>query len=127
MGHGTTVPGEFDIDLVIYSRGTFVRTNMKLHSYHSICHIMFDILLSLDISGREVLETESLFQKWLRKLHAFLKKKQGYSFKNMTKRSVQFRYKDKVDVDLLVSPYWNNKDEFYMFLRDDVPRDRRDE
>ena len=21
MGHGTTVPGEFDIDLVIYSRG----------------------------------------------------------------------------------------------------------
>ena len=28
MGHGTTVPNEFDIDLVIYSRG-------KLQLYHS--------------------------------------------------------------------------------------------
>lgn len=100
MGHGTTVPGEFDIDLVIYSR---------------------------DISGREVLRSASLFQPWLRKLHAFLQNKRGYSFKKMTKRSVQFRYKDKVDVDLLVSPYWSNKDEFYMFLRDEVPRDQRDD
>ena len=39
----------------------------------------------------------------------------------MTKRSIQFRYKDKVGVDLLVSPYWKNKNEFYKFLRDEVP------
>ena len=74
-----------------------------------------------------MLQSASLFQPWLRKLHAFLKHKWGYSFKKMTKRSVQFRYKDKVDVDLLVSPYWNSKDEFYEFLRDEVPCDRRDE
>ena len=90
---------------------------------------MFEALciLSLDISGREVLQSRSLFQPWLKKLHAFLQKKEGYSFKKMTKRSVQFRYKDKVDVDLLVSPYWNNKHEFYSFLRDEVPRDQHDE
>ena len=25
LGHGTVVPGEFDIDLVLYSRGTYIR------------------------------------------------------------------------------------------------------
>ena len=98
---------------------------VHLHMSYHICYTT--LIANVDISGREVLRSASLFQPWLRKLHAFLQNKQGYSFKKMTKRSVQFRYKDKVDVDLLVSPYWSNKDEFYMFLRDEVPRDRRDE
>lgn len=74
-----------------------------------------------------MLDSGELFRPWLRKLHAFLEKTLGdwYHFIRMTKRSVQFRYKDKVDVDLLVSPYWDNKDQFYTFLLR-VPPDQRD-
>ena len=81
----------------------------------------------VDIKGRDVLYSRSLFQPWLTKLHNFLRTKSGYSFKQMRKHSLQFTYKGKVDVDLLVSPYWEDKDEFYTFLQDEVPSDCRDE
>ena len=98
----------------------------KFLSY-MVCNASKTIIIHTDISGREVLQSGSLFQKWLKMLHNFLCRKSGYSFKKMTKRSIQFRYNRKVDVDLLVSPYWEDKDEFYTFLRDEVPSDQRDE
>ena len=69
-----------------------------------------------------------LFKPWLRKLHDFLQNTLGrnYRYIRMTQRSVQFNYKEKVDVDLLVSPYWNNKDEFYTFLLREVQAYQRD-
>ena len=70
-----------------------------------------------------------LFKPWLKKLHDFLQNTLGlrnYRFIRMTQRSVQFNYKEKVDVDLLLSPYWNNKDEFYTFLLREVPSYQRD-
>ena len=87
----------------------------------------FNIFTHVDIKGRDVLYSESLFQPWLIKLHDYLHTKSGYSFKQMTKRSLQFTYKGKVDVDLLVSPYWEDKDEFYTFLQDEVTSDDRDQ
>ena len=69
-----------------------------------------------------------LFKPWLRKLHTFLQNTLGrnYRYTRMTERSVQFNYKGKVDVDLLVSPYWNSKDEFYTFLLREVPSYQHD-
>lgn len=136
IGHGTTVPGEFDIDLIIYSRGklkpvlaSLGYTLLAMSGIYFMKHAMdmraamqlkCSLYYNLDISGRDVLDSRELFTPWLRKLHSFLQKTLGdtYDFIKMTNRSVQFTYKDKVevDVDLLVSPFWNNKDEFYTFL-----------
>lgn len=88
------------------------------------------ILLVTDISGRGALTSGELFKPWLRKLHNFLQTTLGgryYGFNKMTQRSVQFNYKGKVDVDLLVSPYWSSRDEFYTFLLREVPSYQRDE
>lgn len=89
------------------------------------CYVYHDCA---DISGRSVTSSGELFKPWLRKLHTFLQNTLGrnYGYTRMTERSVQFNYKGKVDIDLLVSPYWNSKDEFYTFLLREVPSYQRD-
>ena len=89
-----------------------------------------------DISEQEVLsEGHQLFTKWLRKLQPFLKGKFGREYKEIetTRRSVQFRFQDTIDVDLLVSPFWSDNPRtdvaqdpsaFYRFLQGVHPRDR---
>ena len=84
-----------------------------------------------DIRGQEVLEQGgNLFKKWLDKLQAFLERKFGmasHEFNSGSGRSVQFRFKNIIDVDLLVSPFWGdvNPTPFYTFLRS-VPGPKRD-
>ena len=39
MGHGTTVPNEFDIDLVIYSRGKLYKALYKTNTWE-LSHAM---------------------------------------------------------------------------------------
>lgn len=80
-----------------------------------------------DVTGRQVLASKTLFQPWLNQIQSFLEKNRWYQFKLKTTRSIQFSYKDKVDVDLLVIPYWDSKDQFYNFLSREVPRERWNE
>ena len=37
LGHGTVVPGNYDIDLVIYSRGTVVHKLLEFSFLYEIC------------------------------------------------------------------------------------------
>ena len=64
------------------------------------------------------------FGKWLDKLQQFLETLRNVKITKRTKYSVQFKYDGLIDVDLLVSPFWNNQDEFYDFLRG-VPQEER--
>ena len=115
MGHGTAVPGHFDIDLVIYSRG-------KSCVFYQTVHIQ---TFMSDIDGSAALQPNA-FQSWVRELHAFLSSKLGHNYghQGMTKRSVQFVYKGRVEVDLLVSPYWENQHKLYRFLQS-LPQEKR--
>ena len=74
-----------------------------------------------------------MFQPWLSQLKQFIGdiQNQGLILKSpLTKDrfSVQFSYQVShsllLEVDLLVSPYWNTPQDFYDFLRH-VPRDKR--
>ena len=41
-----------------------------------------------------------------------------------TVHSVQFKFENKIDVDMLVSPFWREPSAFYHFLETTNPRDR---
>ena len=73
-----------------------------------------------------MLRQPNIFQPWVKKLHGFLSKSLGhdYNHKGTTKYSVNFVYKRQVEVDLLVSPYWENQHELYRFLQK-VPKEKR--
>ena len=176
MGHGTAVPGHFDIDLVIYSHGThFLLLLLLVHLSACLCFTVClsvtclsvtclspslslslslsltlslslslslsllattfpafplkmysSILCHIEIDGNAVLRQQNKFQLWLEKLHRFLSRALGhdYNYTGMTKRSVQFNYKGQVDVDLLVSPYWEKQHDLYKFLQT-VPEENR--
>ncbi len=64
------------------------------------------------------------FGKWLDQLQTFLEEQPKVAITKRTKFSVQFKFNDIIDVDLLVSPYWNNQHDFYDFLRG-VPKEER--
>ena len=68
-----------------------------------------------------------MFKKWLQKLDRFLELhfRMSYAKTRMTHRSVQFTFKGKIEVDLLVSPYFEKPKDFYEFLKS-VHRDERD-
>ena len=85
------------------------------------------VFVPLDITGQAVHARGGDFRGWLEKLDAFLATTFRYDYKktNMTLRSVQFKFKDTIDVDLLVSPYWSDQHELYRFLKQ-VPAEKRD-
>ena len=64
------------------------------------------------------------FNYYLTDLDAFLKQKLGSDYDQTekekewvtTRRSIQFTYRSKIAVDLLVSPNWNSPDELYQFF-----------
>lgn len=66
------------------------------------------------------------YQAWLGKLQHFLQQSLGRKFKldQLTPHAVQFQYDGKIDVDLLLSPYWSNQHQLYNFLRQ-VPEANR--
>ena len=120
MGHGTGVKGKSDLDLVIYSRGKpFISWPLEMTAH---------FLLNLDLTGHDVLgQGGNMFLYWLQKLDRFLEHhfRKSYVKTRMTHRSVQFTFKDKIEVDLLVSPYFGKPKEFYEFLKS-VPHDEHD-
>ena len=84
-------------------------------------------------SGRDVLRSPTMFAPWISQLKAFIIGFPGVQLKPSHSPyadyySVQFSYQVSrgvsIDVDLLVSPYWNNQHEFYNFLRE-VPQGER--
>ena len=84
-------------------------------------------VLQTGITGQDVIDQGNRqFRKWLTPLRQFLKAKlkDDYKATKTTKRSIQFKYKGLIDVDLLVSPYWETADDFYDFLKG-IPRGKR--
>lgn len=69
---------------------------------------------------------ENGYQAWLEKLKHFLQQSLGRKFKldQLTLHAVQFEYEGKIDVDLLLSPYWSDPHQLYDFLRQ-VPEAKR--
>jgi hypothetical protein len=102
LGHGTVVPGHYDIDLVLYSR---------------------------DITAEVVLLYNG-FGNWTSQLKEFIEREFGITSytPGYNNRSVQFKCSYQgvnLSVDLLVSPFWSNPREFYQFL-ESLSRERRD-
>ena len=85
----------------------------------------------IDIDLGEVLaeKGDSPFRKWLSQLKGFLQKEYGGDFvvEKEGTHSLQFRFRNNIDVDLLVSPFWGQREptQFYRFLKT-IPRDQRD-
>ena len=52
-------------------------------------------------------------------MDGFLKRKfSGKLYeKNRTSRSLQFNFDKKIDVDMLVSPFWRDRHDLYRFLQ----------
>ena len=66
----------------------------------------------------------------LKDLHEFLEKRFPNKYKHQctTKHAVQFEFTEKgitVEVDLLLSAYWDNPQELYTFLRTVSPEKRK--
>ena len=80
-----------------------------------------------------MLQSGRMFEPWLRQLKEFIDEMDGVTLKrqspNAKQFSVQFFFDvnhrgSPIDVDLLISPYWNNPEEFYNFLKG-VPKEER--
>ena len=83
----------------------------------------------VDISGEDVLSQQSaLYTRWVLQLKEFIQRAFGRDCTRLdsNKHSVQFRFQDMIDVDLLVSPYWSDNPRtavrqdlaaFYRFLQ----------
>ena len=71
----------------------------------------------------DVLRSGRMFEPWIRQLKEFLDKVDGVALKKQSQQfSVQFSFDynhrgSPIEVDLLISPYWNDPEEFYNFLR----------
>ena len=125
LGHGTAVFGNFDVDLVIYSDSK----HLKLHSYSLV-------YLTIVCAGVKAEQIEvSGYSYYLKHLDTFLRQYLGESYVQTEKekralakgRSIQFTYRGKIEVDLLVSPNWKDQHELYRFLNDIRPVEKRSE
>ena len=81
----------------------------------------------------DVLRSKTMFKQWIIQIKAFIIGFSGVQLKPSRGPyadyySVQFSYQVSrgvsIEVDLLVSPYWNDQHEFYNFLRQ-VPQGER--
>ena len=69
----------------------------------------------VDIEPEDVLKEG--YGEWLDYLKTFIETHFGEVVtKTKGERSIQFRFNDVIDVDLLVSPYWEDQHELYRFL-----------
>ena len=75
-----------------------------------------------------MLEYEDKFGPWTSQLKTFIERVRGVTMRSQSlEYSVQFAFNYRgmsIDVDLLVSPYWESPDEFYDFLKD-IPHEDR--
>ena len=103
---------------------------MHVYRYLAVCISLFQFLMSLlaDIHPEMVIypEKKGHSSDILRELDKFLNEKLNtYSRVDMTTRSITFFVEAhseekalKVDVDLLISPFWDNTDQMFTFLSD---------
>ena len=79
----------------------------------------------IDVTGQEIL-MQGGCNYWLEKLDTFLQQNCGsdYQKTGMTTRSVQFKFEGIIDVDLLLSPFWDNEQQLYQFLKTISSRER---
>ncbi len=66
------------------------------------------------------------FHRWLRALENHLDRKNPgkLSQRKETPHSVQYRFDERIDVDMLISPFWREPSELYRFLQR-IPREKR--
>lgn len=83
---------------------------------------MHQHITQTDVDAHKVLENG--YDKWLQILERFLRRHKGVEIKKTTPHAVQFRYNDLIEVDLLVSPQWDDIPHLCKFLNK-VPEDRR--
>ena len=116
MGHGTAVPGHFDLDMVLYSRGTDHRL-LKL--------LLYTLCIHLDINRDKVAKDRDgqYIGSILNKLEIFIEK---HFHCNVNKRShgVNFVLHD-IEVDLLPSPFFRRRRYLHRFLQRQTPDVRR--
>lgn len=86
--------------------------------------------MCIGFTGMDVRRSGRMFEPWLRQLKELIERVDGVTLMRQSKQfSVQFSFDynhqgSPVDVDLLISPYWNNPEELYNFLRS-VPQEER--
>ena len=113
MGKGTTVPGEFDVDLIIFSRCKAMSHNRSITDFlHSTA---LELSNATDITIYKGIMTE--YDRYLR-----TQLRDRYIKKGINNHSLQFKYYN-IGVDLLLSPYFNTKQEYYRFL-ETIDRDK---
>ena len=81
-----------------------------------------------DFTGEDVLECEDKFEPWTLQLKSFFNGVRGVTMRSQSlEYSVQFAFNYRgmsIDVDLLVSPYWESPTAFYEFLKS-IPNEDR--
>ena len=92
-----------------------------MYMYMCMC-----VCASLGLDGSKLIKEENYLDTWLDIVQSFLDRKLPAKItdKDRTKYSFQFKYNMKLDVDLLVSPFWRDKHDLYEFLNS-VPEKKR--
>ena len=90
-----------------------------MHIYVLILH-----LIATDFTGRDVMYSRRMFGPWI----DFIRRVKGFSVQHADLFSVSFSYEVSqglsLEVDLLVSPYWDTPQDFYQFPRE-IPKQER--
>lgn len=76
------------------------------------------------IDGNDVVRKG--FDHWLEIVRDHLERMLPGQIKEriMTSRSLQFKFDDYIDVDILMSPFWREPKKLYMFLQQITPENR---
>ena len=82
---------------------------------------------NVGFTGMDVLRSPTMFKPWISQLKAFIQHFPGVQLNYRGERaefySLQFSYKISrgilIEVDLLVSPYWNRPEDFYMHISEE--------
>ena len=75
----------------------------------------------------QISEKDGNYKEWLTKMDTFLRIKFGCDYKKsrMTLRCLQFKFREVMEVNLLVSPHCTDQHEFYHYLQH-IPKDKWD-
>ena len=113
VGQRTTAPGYCDVDFVIYSKSKEIKLKESVLQW---------FLIGID----PVMVIQNGYDDIQDKLENYMKKHLSphYKYCDRTHVAVKFTYK-QLEVDLLLSPYWDTREEYYTFMRKiQHPRDR---
>lgn len=122
LGHGTAVPGKFDIDLVLYSRSkpkTIVIIGMAVCLSQSLCeYVCCAITPGLTIKKA----TEDGYEEYFDEMNSYLNERlRGqYTHDDFTNVAIKFSIQPpgeySIDIDLILSPYFSDHDELLRSL-----------